>query len=177
MLAQTQTLRTRYVPSWHTDTSAHLVTESNSIAQSQRTALHVAIACGATDAAIYLLENGARMDIKDEVSARPVRVCLPVLPFLTPIIVPGSGAAPRWSVHGMRRCGSCWSRTKYVHISTSVDAHASGVSRDTVRVTVGGPEGSGSYSYTGSRSSTRERTACRPTGRPSCGADANACGR
>lgn len=38
-------------------------------AQSQRTALHVAIACDAPDTAVYLLENGARMDVKDEVSS------------------------------------------------------------------------------------------------------------
>ena len=45
--------------------------DPNAQNSSQRTALHVAIACDAVDSAVYLLENGARMDIKDEWGSSP----------------------------------------------------------------------------------------------------------
>ena len=46
--------------------------DTNAQNSSQRTALHVAVACDATDAAVYMLENGARMDIKDEWGSSPL---------------------------------------------------------------------------------------------------------
>lgn len=49
--------------------STKIASERSTLAQSQRTALHVAIACDAADTAVYLLENGAQMDVKDEVSS------------------------------------------------------------------------------------------------------------
>ena len=46
--------------------------DTNAQNSSQRTALHVAVACDAKDAAVYMLENGARMDIKDEWGSSPL---------------------------------------------------------------------------------------------------------
>lgn len=101
------------------------VTKRRARAQSQRTALHVAVACDAADSAIYLLENGARMDIKDEVpTAGPACMCLTLLPGLNPTCMLASGAALRWSVHGMRRCVRRYCLTRYALAPTSTDACA-----------------------------------------------------